>query len=227
MEGDAEKQLPPLYTFVDEGGNLDFSPTGTKYFTITSATVARPFPLEADLSELRFDLLERGVELEYFHATEDLQKTRNEVFALIQANVHRYRVDSVIVEKRKTGPALQELDQFYPRMLGYLLRYLVNGTDWTKWSELVVVTDRIPINKKKKAVEKAIKKTLAKVLPGNIRYRLLHWDSKSTINLQVADYFNWAIYKKWAAKDRRSYDLVSKVILSEFDIFWSGTTHYY
>ncbi len=69
-----------LYIFIDEGGNLDFSPSGTKYFTITSVTTARPFVLDAPLIELRFDLVERGLDLEYFHAAEDKQPTRNAIF---------------------------------------------------------------------------------------------------------------------------------------------------
>ena len=31
------------YIFLDEGGNFDFSPKGTRFFTLTSVTKARPF----------------------------------------------------------------------------------------------------------------------------------------------------------------------------------------
>jgi len=119
--------LPSLYTFIDEGGDLNFSSTGTRYFTLTAVTLARPFPLDGALAELRFDLLEKGTELDYFHASEDLQSTRDAVFALIQRSLDRFRVDSVVVEKRKAAPVVQELHRFYPEMLGYLLRYLVDG----------------------------------------------------------------------------------------------------
>lgn len=55
--------------------------------------------------------------------------------------------------------------------------------------------DRIPVNKKRKAIEKAIKMTLPQMLPDSLRFRILHHDSKSCCGLQVADYFNWAIYR--------------------------------
>ncbi len=34
----------PLYLFLDEGGNFDFSPAGTRYLTLTAVTATRPFP---------------------------------------------------------------------------------------------------------------------------------------------------------------------------------------
>jgi hypothetical protein len=42
-----------LYIFLDEGGNLDFSPSGTKFFIVTSLAKERPFEAYRALSELR------------------------------------------------------------------------------------------------------------------------------------------------------------------------------
>ncbi|HVF12605.1 MAG TPA: DUF3800 domain-containing protein [Actinomycetota bacterium] len=219
--------MPPLYTFIDEGGNFDFSPGGTRYFTLTCVTMARPFPLEAALSELRFDLLEQGIELERFHASTDKQSTRDSVFALISQHIEAFRADSVIVEKCKTGPALRPPDKIYPRMLGYLLQYLVNGTDWTKWSELIVIADRLEEKRKRRALEKAAKETLSKVLAGRVPYRVLHHESHSCYGLQIADYFNWAIYKAWTENERRPLGVVGQAVKSQFDIFRFGTTRWY
>ncbi len=76
-------------------------------------------------------------------------------------------------------------------------------------------------------MEKAIKTTLADMLPTTARYRLLHHDSKSNFQLQIADYCNWAIYRKWSRNDLRSYDLIKGAVKSEFEIFKAGTTIYY
>ena len=35
--------LRHLYLFLDEAGNLDFSPNGTRYFMLGSVTKERPF----------------------------------------------------------------------------------------------------------------------------------------------------------------------------------------
>ncbi len=216
-----------LYIFLDEGGNLDFSPNGTKYFLLSSVTKERPFNAYKELTELKYDLVELGIEIEYFHAAEDVQATRNRVFDIIQRNLAGIRVDSLIVEKRKTGPALRAEERFYPEMLGYLLRYVIDHHDMSQFSEVIVFTDRIPVARKKQAVEKAVKAALVEKLPKTVPYRILHHDSKSNSDLQIADYCNWAIYRKWDRNDDRSYKLIKPVIRSEFDIFRNGTRHYY
>ena len=112
-------------------------------------------------------------------------------------------------------------------MLGYLLRYVLGHYPLSQYAEVIVFTDRIPVKGKRNAVEKAVKITLSKMLPMTARYRLLHHDSKSNFQLQIADYCNWAIYRKWDRKDWRSYDLIKAAVKSEFDIFRTGTTDYY
>lgn len=77
------------------------------------------------------------------------------------------------------------------------------------------------------AIEKAAKVTLARILPKTARYRILHHDSKSNMDLQIVDYCNWAIYRKWDAQDERSYQLIRSVVVSEFDFCRTGTTLYY
>lgn len=114
-------------------------------------------------------------------------------------------------------------------MLGYLLRYVLEGHDLTKYSEVLVFTDRIPVEKKRGAVEKAIKTTLARMLPKTARYRVFHHNSRSNFQLQIADYCTWAIYRKWASdgKDVRSFDLIRSAVRSEFEIFKEGKNVYY
>jgi hypothetical protein len=219
----------PLYLFLDEGGDFNFSPSGSTYFTITSVATKRPFVFDAPLTNLRFDLIETGLDLQAFHASEDRQPIRDRVFAVLKEHLTPLRVDSVIVDKCKTAPSVREDSKFYPRMLGYLIRYVLDprGMGIEPWSEVIVITDRIPINKKRAAVEKAVKTTLAAMLPAPAQYRLLHHESKSCCGLQVADYFNWAIYRAWERGDRRSLRLVERAIVSQFDIFERGSYVWY
>ena len=216
-----------LYIFLDEGGNLDFSNSGTKFFTLTSLSKERPFEAYKPLCEFKYDLIELGVEIEYFHAAEDTQAVRNGVFDIIHRHIDQTRIDSLIVEKRKTGPALRDEERFYPEMLGYLLRYVVNGYDLSQFAKVMVFTDNIPVQRKKKAIEKTIKKVLAGMLPVGVIYEIFHHASKSNFDLQIVDYCNWAVYRKWEMKDLRSYGVIQKVVASEFDIFRAGTTFYY
>ena len=185
-----------LYVFLDEGGNFDFSPSGTAYFTLTCVTGGRPFLWDETFPSLKYDLIEDGLDIEYFHAAEDRQKVRDRVFPLIEDCLGSIRIDSLIVEKRKTGPSLQPLIRFYPAMLGYLLQYVFTGVRDDHYEEVVVLTDRLPVKRKRQAVEKAIKTTLSEFLPPGMNYRVLHHESRSCAGLQVADYCNWAIYRK-------------------------------
>jgi hypothetical protein len=106
-----------LYLFLDEAGNLDFSKNGTKYFVLGGITKERPFHAYKEMTELKYNLVERGMGLEYFHAAEDTQNTRNEVFDIIEKNLAGVAVDAIIVEKTKVDAALRAEEQFYPKVL--------------------------------------------------------------------------------------------------------------
>ena len=216
-----------LYIFLDESGNLDFSDSGSRYFVLTSVSTRRPFPFSSALDEFKYDCLESELDIQSFHCAEDRQRVRDKVFAIIGANLGSLRVDSLIVEKRKTGPALREETRFYPEMLGYLLKYVLPGES-QPGTAITVITDRLPLQRKRRAIEKAIKGALASMVPLSLpSYRILHHESKSHYGLQVADYCCWAVAKKWGSKDLRSYNLIRPAVQSEFEIFQSGTRYYY
>lgn len=222
--------LPTLYVFLDEGGNLDFSPSGTKYFTLTCVSIFRPFVLHTALDSYKYDLIEHRImpriDLEYFHAAEDNRHIRNKVLGMLASRLNPQSVDCVIVEKAKTGPALQVEDKFYPRMLGYLLRFVVNRYA-TIIGEVVVITDSIPVARKKRAIEKALKSVLATMLPSGTPYRIMHHNSKAHYGLQIADYLNWALYRKWERGDAVPFSTVAHLFNSEFEIFRAGKRFYY
>jgi hypothetical protein len=217
-----------LYIFLDEAGNRDFSKNGTQYFLFSAVLRERPFMSSTELIELKYDLIESGMDICRFHASEDLQAVRDRVFKIIQSDLEKTRVEALFVEKRKTHPALQLEDRFYPEMLGYFVRHMLQGIDLTVYKELIVFTDKLPQGKnQKQSFEKIVKQTLARMVPGNVNYRLLHHDSQSCMGLQIADYCTWAIYRKLDRDDLRSYDLIKSVIRKEFDIFQKGKKYYY
>jgi Protein of unknown function (DUF3800) len=216
-----------LYIFLDESGNLDFSGNGSRFFLITGVVQERPFEAYKALYDLRYDLIEAGDDIHWFHATEDKQAVRNRVFAIIQQNLDGMRVDALIVEKRKTHPNLQQESRFYPEMLGYLLRHVLGATDLEPYKEVIVMTARLKSGAQSKEFEKIVKVTLAKMLPEKVRWRVLHHPSHCNFDLQIADYCSWAIYRKWNDSDNRSYNLISSAVRKEFDIFSRGTKFYY
>jgi len=216
-----------LYIFLDEAGNLDFSRGGTKYFLLGALTKERPFQAYRELTELKYDLVELGTELEYFHASENPQPVRSRVFEIIRNNLEGTRLDALIVEKGKTIPSLQKEERFYPRMVAYLLRHILQEHDLKLYDEVIVYTDEIPVKRKRDAIEKAVKMTLSEMLRKSAKYRILHHSSKSNMDLQIVDYCTWAIYRKWDRSDVRSYEHIRSSIRSEFDIFQTGKTFHY
>ena len=217
---------PCTYIFLDEAGNLDFSRNGTPYFILTSVSMRRPFPIYRELDACRHDCLEDGPGMEYFHCSEDSPRVRSRIFGLIAESLQSIRIDCLVVEKRKTGPPLQDVTRFYPEMLGYLLKFVVLqlGKDA---EDVIVITDTVPVNRKRRAIEKGVQSALTEMLPRESRYRILHHASRSHYGLQVADYCCWAVFRKWQRGETEYYDRIKEGIQSEFDIFQSGKRHYY
>ncbi len=211
-----------LYIFLDEAGNLDFSKNGTRYFVLSGVVKERPFHAYKELTELKYDLVERGMGLEYFHAAEDNQATRNQVFDIIERNLADVAVDAIIVQKQKVAAALRAEQHFYPKVLGTLLREILKRYPLAEFAEVIVFTDSLPVQRKRGAVEKAVKMTLAAMLPTEVRYRVLHHASKSNLDLQIADYCTWAIYRKWNGQDARSFDRIRAAVRSEWDVLSAG-----
>ena len=212
-----------LYIFLDEAGNLDFSRNGSKYFVLGGITKERPFHAYKELTEFKYDQVERGTALEYFHASENTQAVRNGVFNIIEENLAGVAVDAVIVEKQKVDGALRAEEQFYPKALGTLLREVLKQYPLEEFSEVTVFTDSLPVLRKRGAVAKGVKVTLAAMLPADVRYRVLHHASKSNMDLQIADYCTWAIYRKWNGQDARSFQRVQAAVRLEWDVLSAGS----
>ena len=218
----AERSPRHLYLFLDEGGDFNFTATGTRYFTLTAVAQSRPFEWDEPLTVLKYDLIERGIGLEYFHASEDRQAVRDLVFRIVAASLDTLHIEGLVVEKRNTHPDLHTAERFYPRMLGQLLRAVLDPGNRPEYSELIVITDSLPVSRKRHAIQKAIKHTLATSLPAGTRYTLLHHASKSCMGLQVADYCNWALFRKWERGDPRSYDLIRPGLRREIVVAQEG-----
>lgn len=216
-----------LYIFLDESGNLDFSANGTQYFVLTSISVIRPFCWSSLLDSLKYDCIESGLEDEHFHCSQDKPSVRSKVFNILTAHLNAIRVDSLIVEKRKTDPALTVEKRFYPKMLGYLLQYVSVGVQWAGIGEILIITDKVPLKNKRNAIKPAIKSTLQNMLPSNLKHRILHHESRSHYGLQIADYCCWAIFQKYENGKKGYYNAISPSLHSEFDIFQNGTKYYY
>ncbi len=215
-----------LFIFLDEAGNDDFSPSGTQHLVWTSVTTEAPALLVSELYELKHRICEAGLDLEYFHATTDKQWVRDKVFDLLTGCTH-LRVDSLIVEKAKTHPSIATYLELYPRMCFYLLRFVLSRFDLTAYQHIFIFMDYLAVKGMREALVKGIREAISPLLSGARKYSIHQHHSMSHSYLQIADYYCWAIYRKWEAQDVRSYERVRHQISSEFDIFRRGTERFY
>jgi hypothetical protein len=213
-----------VYLFFDESGDLHFASGGSKYYFFGALTTRHPELITAPLTGLRYELLAQGVEIERFHAAEDRQAVRDRVFPIIMG-AGGFEYDVVVIEKAKANPVLHDPIRFYPQFANYLLKYVFARYIDPK-ERIVIVTDTLPIEKKRRAVEKAFKFYISANL-GARPYTLVHQASAAHACLQAADYLTWAVHKKWSHGDLRSYIQIGTAIRSEFEIFAAGSEHFY
>lgn len=165
-------------------------------------------------------------ELGYFHASGDTQNVRNNVFSIISTLSQQLRVDSIIAQKNKANPKFHQQPLEFYRVLGEtLLKYAFNRAMWGDYNHVVVVFSSL-FDKKKRGIVKQAFKSLIKQY-AKVPFALYFHDSKFDLCNQAADYFGWAIYRKWESTDDRSYVLVQHLIKSEFAIFEKGDTEFY
>ena len=204
------------YIFLDESGNFDFGPRGTRHLVLTSVSMRRPFPASIRLDDYRHSCIEAGADIEYFHCHADRWNVREAVFKAIAAHLDAIRIHSLVVEKARVASALQEPGRLYQWMLGYLVRRALHEETVACADEVVVMTDTIPVNKKRKAVEKSIQFAVARRQLPKPKYRILHHRSCSHYGLQIADYCCWAIFRKWEKGDGSWRARIEPALRGEF-----------
>lgn len=164
---------------------------------------------------------ERG----HFHASEDQQSVRDKVFAVLLEENKYLRVDAVIAQKNKANPIFHKQEVELYRMMGEAsLKYAFARAGKEKYDHAVMVFSSLFDRKKRGVIKQAFKSLLKRfALP----YALYFHDSKFDFCNQAVDYFGWAIYRKWESNDKRSFDLISNTVKTEFDIFAKGKDEYY
>ncbi|OGG13717.1 hypothetical protein A2773_06800 [Candidatus Gottesmanbacteria bacterium RIFCSPHIGHO2_01_FULL_39_10] len=228
-----------LYLFIDEAGNFDFSPNGTKYFVLTCMSTFQPVEEREKLISLRYELLADGIGQEFFHATEDKQIVRGKVFEIITTLKDDIEVHTVIAQKNKANPVLyrEEYEKkgkkivrivgadFYHRVCQTLLQYVFRRSNFKGTDKIVVVLGSIFTRDKQSYILKALKNYLKEnfAMPFEIYFHI----SQADLNCQLADYFGWAVYVRKERNEERPYNLIRSKIKSNFEIFSRGQTTYY
>lgn len=204
--------------FADEAGNFDFSegPSASRYFILTTVTMEDCAVGEAMLA-LRRDLAMKGVHLPsgYFHAAEDEQAVRDQVFALLAG--HEFRVDAVILKKANVVDRLRRNNVRFYKTAWWLHFKHVAPLIATPGDELLVVAATLGTRKKQELFRSAVNDVADQVVSAD--FKVGAWSAASDPCLQVADYCSWAIQRKWERKDARSHALIAPKIQTEYGMF--------
>jgi hypothetical protein len=228
-----------LFLFLDESGNLDFSPNGSRYWTLSAFCTFQPSQGKEAFLDLLYSLADSGIGQEYFHATEDKQIVRDHVFGLIGSLTDGHEVHSVIAEKRKANPSLyrstvyrngkiidvKDQSPFYGAVCKTLLKFVFGCPRFKHAKKIVIVLSSLFTKDKNQFIRKILSLQLANT--AHVPYLIYFHENKSDINCQIADYCGWAIARKWEKGDSRSYELIKGKIRNQFDLFARGNSTYY
>lgn len=224
-----------LYIFIDESGDFNFSKNGSKYYVFTAVMTEDPTAEVQRIKQAQFDILSGQVlpDLDakylddhlstHFHASEDKQPVRDIFFSII-SGMETILANSVVVRKNRTNPVLREENKFYSKFLGSLLAYIFKAYAYT---DLCILVNGCAISKNKKIFKQTIAREIRARNP-KINFRILFPAKGSHCYLQIVDYINWAIFRKWEGEDPRSYKIVKGLLQApERDIFRNGDQEYY
>lgn len=212
--------------FADEAGNFDFTtkPSASRYFILATVT-CDDCAVGDEVLKLRRRLGWKGMHLDrVFHATEDPQAVRDEVFALLRDA--DFRVDATVLEKRKAQPHVAASpEQFYKYAWWLHFKYVAPKIV-TRGDRLFVAAASLGTKKKRGTFHAAVDDVVHQAAPCR-SHRVAFWPADSDPCLQVADYCTWAIQRFWERGDDRSRALIQSKIKSEFDVWQRGRTFYY
>lgn len=204
-----------LYLYFDEAGSFDFSGKDTAVFMIACVIMSRPFDVHSGLLDLKYDCLESGLDLERFHAAHDRQTLRDRVFELLSGSLDELGIYAAVVDKAEVPDRLRNPPSLYSAVFDRLLGWVACDPLMAVDRRVVAVTDTLPIRRRARGVTKALRTSLRRHVPAGADIRLYSHSSRSDLNLQVADYACWAVFRAWERGDSRSYRRIMSAVRRE------------
>lgn len=179
-----------LFVYVDESGNFDFSPSGTKHFVMTAFITTDPVLSAIRIARLKYFLLSQGVSIPNFHASEDSQRVRDQVVHQISKlrNVSAY---TLWMKKDNLPVGYKSTSGIY-ELMGFEVGRLAAAVANIRGAESVVlVFDKSLIFKEEQAFLSKSKAIFAQLShPFHIYFHNVSKD----FNGQIADYIAWSHY---------------------------------
>jgi hypothetical protein len=159
-----------------------------------------------------------------FHAVTDSNAVRTEVFNLLKT--HKFDVDITLLQKQKAEPQTHwDEAEFYRYAWYYHAKYLLPKV-FAKSKGIFICAAALETRKGKAAFRNAFHQV--------VEQTAIHSDfvldfpfAVADPCLQIADYFAWAVQRRWEHGKEDFYQHAQPFIRSEFDLWKNGPTLYY
>ena len=191
-----------LYVFIDESGNFDFSPKGTRHFVMSAVCTTRPEESAKQLASLKYELLSEGVDISSFHATNDFQFVRNRVFKRINS-LRNSKAMVIFAVKERLSEDLRVPVTLLAFLAEKLLSIRTQDVVLKDFRRIVILFDRSLSNKQLNEIFILIKPYLKKIKSEFlVGFHSMHAD----MNSQVADYVSWSMFVLLERNERRPWE---------------------
>ena len=175
--------------FLDEAGNFDFSEKGTPYLMVCATLLDISAARSGELSCLRYELNAQGHDIESFHASANTPYVRGAFMRRITAAGANYQVFAIILDKSLRPHPPEDLSQVYVDLFKFVLAMSHPAS-----GDCPVYADRVPLQRSRKAIMKAVRQGAG--------HRSVHFHSSaSSLELQIADYCTWAVWRQLVSQD--------------------------
>lgn len=163
--------------------------------------------------------IRRRFQNERFHASEDPLSVRKMVFDLIRKHMRWLQVRAIVLEKVDIDAKHRTEEWLYENLYFYLYRSILERSGWISKTEVLqLMIDMTDDKRMRDATIRGIRNA-EKIFGAPSSSPVYHISSFRHPFLQLADYFCWAIYRKYEIGDFRSYELIKDAIEDEWRLY--------
>jgi hypothetical protein len=190
-----------LFVFIDESGNFDFSTSGTRHFVMAAVITSVPLSSANVLQSLRYKLLAQGRDIQSFHATEDRQYVRDQVFRSMES-MGDVSAHVVFCDKRNLSRDIQTDSQLHTTCGRALVSHVLRAVPHHDADSIAVIFDQTLTNKKQGEFRLILKSELKQTAkPFHIYFHRMVTD----MNGQIADYLSWSKFVQLERGEERPW----------------------
>jgi Protein of unknown function (DUF3800) len=204
-----------LFIYLDESGNFDFSPTGTKHLVMSAISTVNPSRNLRVLGRLKYELMSSGLNIPNFHASEDVQQVRNVVFSCF-GDLSIRGVMTFWIRKDDIRLNRPEAANVYRSFGLAFAKWAQSQKEKVHVKRVVLVFDRVLTSKERSNFRSSTKGLFASL--DGIYFVYFHNVHKD-FNGQVVDYVAWAHYVNLERNEKRPLNALPQHFSQAFNLF--------